>query len=527
LDDYDLSFLMLSDSSKIHVPGSNAMTKARSIPLFRPSLLIGSRTYVLAVILIVLVTFLARASALFSVSIDADEGVYLVMAQQWQHGGLPYVAVWDQHPPGLPALLAAVLDIVFDPVLGARLAALTAVTATAVLIYRSCQRHADNAAAGLTAALLYVVCISGWAGLSANTEIFNNLCVTFAAYHLVAAARHPPDRSRAMMAAFVLGVGLQFKYVVFPEAILFSFGYLLASYRRNRDLGGTIISAGLMLLAGLLPTVLAVGYFWSNGALRAFLEANIGANVTYVGLVPPLREILHDSAGGMLPIVGPVLIMAYAILRRVPWRPRWSNESSFHAWILLWIVAAALDVCLPMKFFRHYFFALYPPVCLGAALALDALAAGQRRPFVYGLIALLATAAPTWVKGFVRLAPWAGQDVPRTIAEIVQQAGAQDGDLYVYRYQPSVYALARLRPPTPYVMTLELSEFSQSAHVDGIKEIQRIMAGQPRFIVKPEGTLGGRAGAVDQVLTRSLAQYRLVRTFQDGPDRSVIDLYER
>jgi 4-amino-4-deoxy-L-arabinose transferase-like glycosyltransferase len=503
------------------------MSDSDSVSVRQPYHLADHRTYVGVLTLIVGVACLARVFTLFTASIDADEGVYLVMAQQWQHGGLPYVAVWDQHPPGLPALLVAVLDIIFDPVLGAHLAASAAVMATAVLIHLICWRHAYNARAGLIAALLYVICISRWPGLSANTEIFNNLLVTFAAYHLITAARRPSGLSRAVMAAFVLGIGLQFKYVVFPEAVLLSLAYLVASYRRDRDLGSASVAAGFMILAGLLPTVFVVGYFWSKGALQTFLSANIGANVTYVALVPPIREIVYDSAGGMLPIIGAVLTIGYGILCRAKWRPGWSATSSLQAWIFLWIVAAALDVCLPMKFFRHYFFALYPPVCLGATLALDALAAGRRKSFAYGLVALLAIPVTLWVIGIVRAAPWAGEDVPRNIAEIVQQAGARDGDLYVYRYQPVIYALARLRPPTPYVMTLEISEFSESAHTDGVAEMEQIMGGRPRFVVKSEGALADSAEAVDNVLTRSLTQYRLIRTFQDRADRSVIDLYER
>ncbi len=485
------------------------------------------RAYI-GVLMIVSIACAARVFTLFTASIDADEGVYLVMAQQWQHGGLPYVAVWDQHPPGLPALLVAVLDVVFDPVLGAHLAALAAVVATAVVIHQICWRHANSARAGLIAALFYVICISRWPGLSANTEIFNNLIVTFAAYHLITAARRPSSLSRAVMAAFVLGIGLQFKYVVFPEAVLLSLAYLVASYRLNRDLGDAGVAAGFMMLAGLLPTFLVVVYFWSQGALQTFLSANIGANVTYVALVPPLREIVYDSTAGMLPIIGAVIVIGYAILCRVWWRPRWTAISSLQAWIFLWIIAAALDVCLPMKFFRHYFFALYPPVCLGATLALDALTAARRKSSAYGLVVLLAAPTTLWVMGIVRAAPWDGEDVPHTIAQVVQQAGARDGDLYVYRYQPVIYALARLRPPTPYVMTLEISEFSESAHTDGVAEMEQIMGARPRFVVKSEGgALTDSAEAVDNVLTRGLTQYRLIRTFQDKADRSVIDLYER
>ena len=67
-------------------------------------------------------------------------------------------------------------------------------------------------------------------------------------------------------------------------------------------------------------------------------------------------------------------------------------------------------------------------------------------------------------------------------------------------------------PPTPYVMTLEISEFSESAHTDGVAEMEQIIGARPRFVVKSEGTLSGSA--------------RLIRTFQDSGDRSVVDLYE-
>jgi hypothetical protein len=88
------------------------------------------------------------------------------------------------------------------------------------------------------------------------------------------------------MAAFVLGVGLQFKYVVFPEAVLLSLGYLVASYRRDRDLGRASVAAGFMMLAGLLTTVFVVGYFWSKGALQTF-SARIS------GLTLPMSRWCH------------------------------------------------------------------------------------------------------------------------------------------------------------------------------------------------------------------------------------------
>jgi hypothetical protein len=484
--------------------------------------------YALAVTVVVTATLVARSCGLLVSSIDADEGVYLVMAQQWLRGGLPYVAVWDHHPPGLAALLAVIQTITFDPVLGARLAAAGAVAMTAILIHRFCVRYADQPGAGLTGALLYIVCISRWAGLSANTEVFNNLCVALAAYLLVGAARRPPDLPRAITAAAAFGFGLQIKYVIFPEAAVLSLGYLVALHRQCSNFRLTAVAAGSMIVAGCLPTGLAATYFWLQGALRPFLDANIGSNITYIGIIPPLSDIVRDTASAMWPIAGPVLIIGYAVLRKFPWRRQWHAVLSTEAWILLWIVAAALDVCLPMKFFRHHFFALYAPVCLGGALALAEIAAGRRKTLAYGILMLLVTAIPAWAMGVVRASPWKATDAPREIAAFVRQAGAGDGDVYVYRYHSIVYALARIRPPTPYVMTLELAEFSKSAHVDGVAEIRRIMDNRPQFVIQARALHDAPAtGAVDDLMTRSLDDYRLVREFVDDANRSVVGLYER
>jgi hypothetical protein len=471
----------------------------------------------------------ARSFALFTSSVDADEGVYLVMAQQWLRGGLPYIAVWDQHPPGLPALLTAVQSLIADPVFGARLAATAAVAATAAMIHRFCVRHANLPSAGLLGALLYIVCISRWAGLSANTEIFNNTCVTFAAYQLFGAARSPTrGLGKALVAALALGIGLQIKYVIFPEAVLLCLAYLIALFRQRTPLATLLTTAGLLAVMGCLPTGLAIAYFWAHGALQPFLDANISSNIAYVAIAQPIMAVLRDSASGLMPILGAGLLIGYAMIRCVQWRPRWNPADSPEAWILLWIIAAALDVCLPLKFFRHYFFTLYPPACIGGALALAAVTLHQRRKAYIGAVALLASAAPAWIIGLARAAPWTETDVPRVVAGIMRARGAGDLDVYVYKYQPSVYALARVRPPTPFVLTLELSEFGHSARVDGVKEVRRVMDTKPRFVVqRVEESSGEIDAAMDGIMIERLTDYRLVNELIDRADGSTVRIYER
>jgi hypothetical protein len=495
--------------------------------------------YLATVLGIVVGTFAARwyafsASAIFGTATAGgpywDEGVYLVVAQRWLHGGLPYVAVWDQHPPGLPALLAVIQVIIPDPVLGARLAATIAVTMTALLIHRFCVRYANRPGAGLIGALLYILSISRWHGLAANTEVFNNACVTFAAYLLYGAASQPRNSlPRAVIAAVVLGLGLQIKYVVFPEAALLCLGFLIALYYRNRDVRAVIVAAGLLILAGCLPTGVAIAYFWAHGALRPFLDANIASNIAYLSVMPAISEAARSSASGLAPLAGSILVTGYA-MARVRGRWRWTSITplSPEAWITLWNVAAMADVCLPLKFFEHYFFALYPPLSLAGALALCVAARHRPKTLVAGLIVLFAIAIPLWIRGNAQMARGGEADAPHAVAEYLRQAGAADMNVFVYDYQPVIYALARLRPPTRYVLGAELSKFGYSAHVDGSAEIRRIMDESPDFVVI-RGRLSGEfvPRELDDLVAQSLVNYHLVYQIVNGDDGVIVRIYRR
>jgi hypothetical protein len=475
-----------------------------------------------------------RAHGLFLSNADWDEGVYIIMGQRWNLGGLPYVAVWDQHPPGMAALFALVQRLVSDPVLGARLAALLAITATALLIHRFCVRYLNQAGAGLIGALLYIVCMSRWLGLAANTEVFNNACVTLASYLLYGALRRSnAGLARAVVAAVVLGVGLQIKYVVLPEAAILCLAYLAASYQAQRDLRATALAAGALVLAGLLPTGMVVLYFWQNAALQPFLDANVGSNISYLDVRPSLPVIAHRTATGIGPLVGAILITGLAIGRAARWRRIRVGGLSPQLWILVWVVAALLDVSLPLKFFSHYYFALFPPLSLAGALALTALTRDRSRGFgragfAVGLVVLFATAVPFWATGFARAVRVAQADAPRAVADVLREAGGSDLNVFVYEYQPVIYALALVRPPTPYVLSSELSTFTYSSHVDGADEVRRTMDSAPDFVVmrvRPPDE--AEPAALDDVVRERLDAYHLVGEMTDGVDKALVRIYRR
>jgi hypothetical protein len=481
----------------------------------------------LGVGIIVIATVLARLPSLFPSSIDWDEGVYLIMAQRWLVGGLPYVQVWDHHPPGLPAFLALLQALSLDPVLGARIATSGAVGITAVVIHRFCWRYHDDAMAGLAAGLLYIVCISRWLGLAANPVTFDNACVAVASYLLYGAIFRPArGRSRVFAAAFILGCGLQIKYVVFPEAVALCLGYLALRWQRLRDLPTLWVHAGLMLLAGCLPTAASVFYFWMHGALSAFLGANLGSNMAYAMIIPDFRASVTTTLSGLAPIAGALAVIAGISVTRQQWRA----VSPIQLWTLLWGAAALADAAMTLKFFAHHYFALYPPVCLACGLALAAVARRRSSRLTAAVILAFAAATPVWVIGAVRAANAARVDTTRDVARFLLDVriAFPEMKLFVYDYQPVIYALTGLQPYTPYVLGSELSDFARSSKIDGASEIKRLMDLAPDFVVaRVQPMLGPRPKPLDGLMAQRLSHYRCVASFVDRVDIGIIRIYAK
>src|SRR3954447_25403913 len=75
-----------------------------------------------------------RAFSFSTTGLDWDESFYVVIAQRWLAGSVPYAELWDIHPMGVPAMFALGTWLVGDGLLAARLEALLAVAGTAALL---------------------------------------------------------------------------------------------------------------------------------------------------------------------------------------------------------------------------------------------------------------------------------------------------------------------------------------------------------------------------------------------------------
>ncbi|MBC7799222.1 MAG: hypothetical protein H7Z10_01250 [Gemmatimonadaceae bacterium] len=459
-----------------------------------------------------------RAGDLHAATIDLDESVYIVIARRWLEGDLPYVAVYDVHPVGLPALLAAATWLLGDGLVAARVTATLAVAATCGMLCMAGARFTRSFTAGAVAALLYAIFMLRPEALVPNTEHYNNLLVTSAAYLLFGqaeriAAGRPLQYLRALAAALLLGAGLQVKYVVAPEAIGFCLAFLAMWLLHGAALRNVLASAGGLMVAGLMPTLIVVGYFWHNGALEPFLDANIRSTISYATTVPPMdqirQEILMGSKQLLFLGIGAVSIL---VVLATPQAITGVSRRLVLA-CLLWLVLSTVNVTLPMKFFGHYFYALLPPLCLLAAVAVTMLGRlrGRLTPLVQVAVVLVLAAPP--LRAIARDVIDPVQKLPRSTelaAACVRSTPARSPGLYVFNWDPVLYELTRIAPPTRFVLPAEIAEWGESAGVDTITEVTRILAGNPGHIVVASQPMVRFSADALRLMDQALVRYDAV-----------------
>jgi uncharacterized membrane protein YecN with MAPEG domain len=451
------------------------------------------------------------------VSYDPDESVYVVIAQQWLAGHLPYTTVWDQHPVGLPALLAVGGWLFGDILLVGRIGGSIAVALTSWLVMRFVIQAGAQRWAGVLAALLYLLCMTRFEALPAQTEVFNNALVTGAVLLLFRARtrEQAADLKSLGAAGLLLGIGLQVKYVVFPECVLLCVFYL-ALRARSAPAWVTARRAGVMMLAGLAPSLLAGGIYAWAGQWAAFWQANFSANVAYALEVPSFEDVASVTWWSLRPC-GVILLTAgvtlalglrRALLRR-------SRAAGPELWLACWLLAAVLDICLPLKFWTHYFLALLPPACIACGLAVSHLGrtADPRLRKLAVLLGLALLVQPTRIAmiQLMQVRESSQVDPIRLIAADIAAMGP--GRLYVYNDVPLLYYLTARTPPLRYILPSELAEFASSSGAQPGQEVAAVLASRPRYIVTSDPPRFEFPAAIDAMTERALADYDIAASY--------------
>ena len=438
-------------------------------------------------------------SALPSV-IDWDESIYLIVADQWSQGHLPYTMVWDHKPLGVYVLFRTAFAAFGRSVVSVRILHTVFVFFGALFLYLLANLTLRSRKVSVVPAIAYPALSLMLGGTAANTELF------FVALNLAGAwlllRMHMSEMQdaaawlHAIAAGFLFGFALQVKYLAVFESALFIGLFLFLELQRKQTAARRptpILLAVTITVLTSLPTVAAFVYYAFSGYGGEFVEANFLANLRYLKGIP-VRVMLQDLCNTLIEwfyTAGPALLAwglvkfcdASAASARTP-------TGKIECLILLWLVVGFIEASLTRKFFPHYFLPTIAPVCLLIACTVRRLNIDARPLGVAVVCGVLIAGIPVVKIGCRDYVEWirqylSGTDHSRMIAKHLRNV-LQTGDaIYVTNDQPVLYFLTGAEIPTRFIHPAWIIDpyYSQYAGVNYQTEFQKILARSPRCIV--------------------------------------------
>lgn len=436
--------------------------------------------------LVALVFIVRSVGYSHSVVVDWDESMYLLMARELLHGGLPYVTIFQEKPLGPTVFVAAALWIFGESIWSLRLLGSLCVAATTLLLLQLALAGGLSRLAAVGGAMLYAIYSARMGGMASNTEILFTPFTVGAVLIAVRAKRAADGKAqyRAIGAiGLLIGIGVWFKYIVaFTGCAIF--GLLVGNwFRLGRCPANRVLAlAAVYFVVCMLPTGVTGIYYAAIGQWDPFWYCNFGFMPIYASLTRPGAEIFlafHDFFWFMFE---PVFLALLGV-----WF--WRDRRIFVLAIVSWLMAEAVALSVPWKFYDHYFLLILPPICILAAGGIDGII---RRGLHPRRIAWLSRMPPAILVVIALVLVWKNlssaqarfdrPDPSRQIADFLDRD--PDATVWVVNHEPIIYFLANKSAPTVYAFPLHLvGAFSILIRTDPEVEIRRVLATRPRYVV--------------------------------------------
>jgi hypothetical protein len=190
-------------------------------------------------------------------------------------------------------------------------------------------------------------------------------------------------------------------------------------------------------------------------------------------------------------------------------------------WLIVWLIAAVFDVALPMKFWKHYFNALLPPLSIIMALTVVLIARQLADRWIVpilttGVVVVALPAILLVVKHAADSRSIDRPNVPRMVADEIKRVGTNGHDVYIFNYDPLVYSYADTAPPTRFVLGIELADFDVSSGARSIQEIGTALGRRPEWIVVSDPSPYAFSPSALKLLETRLLDYQLDRCWGEN-----------
>ena len=442
--------------------------------------------------------------------IHVDEQYYLLVGERMLRGDIPYIDIWDRKPVGLFLLYAGAAALPGDDILGYQFLATLFAAVTAWLVWSGARRLGVAPRGAVAAAIAYLIWLPLLGGRGGQAPAFYNMFVAFAAWVTLGLPQHrrrSAIRWSGIAACLSAGLAIQIKPTAVFEGGFFGLAHLWWLWRSGERARSTVGHALLWTVAGALPSLAVIGWYWSIGAIDSWWFANIESIFGRPGYPAGMLAMrLLGIAAELLPL----LICAAVAIRR---RDRGDDATGL---LIGWLIAAVIGFVSIGTFFDHYALPLLPPLAAMAAIVLARSERVRLIVLVFGLVLFVVERS---------LVPNDGPGA-RQLAEVVAR-NSHGGCPYVFIGDTITYSLADTCLPTRYAFPNFLAYTTEQGAIgiDEAAEVANIVQQRPPVIVISTRSLGIWNMDSLAVLRPALASdYRAVFTMPRAGYRSVVML---
>ncbi len=446
---------------------------------------------------------------------DGDVGLYVLIAERWLHGALPYVDVWEYKPPGLFAAYALAIKIAGSEVAGLAWLGITATWATALATRAIARRlfATHGAAIGIVAACIVIVFSIEDDGTAVDAELLASAFTTLAlAVVARCLAERATTRRSVALASVALACAVQMKLTAVPVAL----AAVVTMAYAARAAAARVAAAAAAIIAA--PFALEAWYFAAAHRLAFFVDANVGATVRRIAARGAMQRNAIPRIAEQCRILRPLPEIALAAPFAFADAPADRTAGTFVAG---WIAVEALGVAIVGEYDARQFVHLVAPLALLTAWIVVRLGTRIGKPAAIAAALAVVVFLDHGIYSSLKavgaaLAAIRHERLPATDYDRIV-AGARatmhgDPSLFVVGYSPLVYAATDAAIPTRYAWTGFLAERATwpTTGRDGLDELRRVLATHPHTIVMQplRAPLDPACGALlDAALAR---RYRLV-----------------
>jgi len=409
--------------------------------------------------------------------VHVDEEFYLLAAERWAHGALPFVDLWDRKPVGLFLLYRLFLLIPGDPVRIYQLIGVVFTATTALLVQRMAREIARPSSAWL-AGVVYIFAMPAFSCAFGQAPVFYNLLMAFAALQLVEVWKRPEAPhliARGLVVMALVGVALQIKYSVLFEGVAFGLMLLARGWAdvwswRRLALAGLVWAS-----AALAPTMIAYGCYLAIGHGQDWLQANFVS----------IFERLPDGDASWFRLLTQLIALtpfwlAVLVAPRLMSMPR-PRHPVVPAVLRTWAVAAVVGYLVFGTWYDHYVAPMLTPLSVLSAPVLARAIPAERW---FGRFLLLASAIGGMTVMAIQFNNHGTASQFQDMTQLVRSE-MHGGCFFQYDGEPGLYRSVDACIPTRYAFSTHLNTWIEAPAigVDPAREVARIMMTHPDVVV--------------------------------------------